>query len=438
MRFAASLPLAALLLVSTLSPAETSTEERPQFTPYSVEQFPKYAELPGWAKRTWTAQQYEAFVHDPEVELVSVRYLSDQYHVNGFIYRPRKNRTMLPLIIWNHGGVGTDTAIGNSNFHDFYEMYRLAKAGFVVAASQFRGIGGSEGKDEVGGADLHDITALIHALSSEPYIDANRLFMFGFSRGAMMTLQSVASGVDVKAAVVVGSPTDWEELIKTNPRLEQLAKDGWPGFKEQRSEAIRSRSAVQWAEKLDRPILFFVGAADEAIPPAQSMKLAGRLSDLGLVYELVVYANDDHFVTRNREARLQRTVDWFTHPPARSIGHYLARYMRAHSSDDATSEYWRLHNSKEASSIDFSEPELNNLGYNLLFNGRVQDAITVFLLNCKAYPRSDNALESLGEGYVAAKQFQLAEGAFKRSLSLNPHNREAAQQLADLSKKEGH
>lgn len=67
-----------------------------------------------------------------------------------------------------------------------------------------------------------------------------------------------------------------------------------------------------------------------------------------------------------------------------------------------------------------TEAELNAYGYQLL-NGAQQDkAIEIFVLNTQRNPKSANAWDSLGEGYVLKGDKKNAVASFKKSLSLNP------------------
>lgn len=71
-----------------------------------------------------------------------------------------------------------------------------------------------------------------------------------------------------------------------------------------------------------------------------------------------------------------------------------------------------------------SDPEarVNSLGYKLLAQKRMQDAVVVFAVNARTHPNSWNAYDSLGEAYLAAKDSQEALRAYKRSVDLNPAN----------------
>ena len=218
--------------------------------------FPTYEQVPARFKPAYSKEEVEAIRNSPDLELWKIKYMSDGLKVFGFIYKPKETAgKRLPLVIWNRGGVGEDTKIGNENFNDIYEMHRFAREGFVVLASQYRGTDGGEGRDEAGGADTDDVVNLFPLARSLGYVDMSRVFMWGFSRGALMTLQAIARGAPVRAAAVVGAPTDLELGLKENPVLLQFARATWPDFEARKAEHIKLRSAVLWADKLTVPLL---------------------------------------------------------------------------------------------------------------------------------------------------------------------------------------
>jgi hypothetical protein len=68
------------------------------------------------------------------------------------------------------------------------------------------------------------------------------------------------------------------------------------------------------------------------------------------------------------------------------------------------------------------ESTLNNIGYTLMRNSRIDEAIKVFELNVKEHPKSGGAFDSLGEGYLSAKNYKLALENYKKSIELDPQN----------------
>ena len=81
---------------------------------------------------------------------------------------------------------------------------------------------------------------------------------------------------------------------------------------------------------------------------------------------------------------------------------------------------------------DFSEAQLNNLGYEYLAQGESDVAIELFKLNVEAYPDAFNTYDSLGEAYMQAGQIDLAVQNYQRSLELNAGNENAREMLKRL------
>jgi dienelactone hydrolase len=395
--------------------------------PYSL---PTYEQLPEGARSAYSKEAVESVRGSADLELLKIKYMSDGLRIVGFIYKPKQTEgRKLPAIIFNRGGLA-DGAIGPQNFNYLYEMHRYASEGFVVIASQYRGTDGSEGKDEVAGTDTDDVMSLIPLARSLPYVDMSRLFMWGYSRGAMMTLQALKRGAPVRAVAVVGAPTDIRANVN-NPVFMQTARSSYPDFETRLDEHLRNRSAILWADKIEVPLLIMQGGADTAVSPAQAMNLAQKLEEQGKTYELVVYARDNHGVFVNAEDRLRRTVDWFKHVRPMSIAQVIGRTVREQGAEAAVKQYYDLKRTKP-DMYDFGERELNTLGYVLLREQRVKDAVEIFKLNAAAYPEGFNTYDSLGEAYLAAGERELAIKNYQKSLELNPRNTNATDALKKI------
>lgn len=69
-----------------------------------------------------------------------------------------------------------------------------------------------------------------------------------------------------------------------------------------------------------------------------------------------------------------------------------------------------------------SEPRLNTLGYTLMRQKKLPEAIAIFKVNVDLYPNSWNVYDSLGEAYMTNGDKELAITNYKKSLELNPKN----------------
>jgi CubicO group peptidase (beta-lactamase class C family) len=117
--------------------------------------------------------------------------------------------------------------------------------------------------------------------------------------------------------------------------------------------------------------------------------------------------------------------------PGRSIARRLYDATKADGIDAALQLYQSLR-TQAAPDYDFSESELNTLGYQLLSEGRVKDAVRIFERNTVSFPTSSNAFDSLGDAYVQAGERERAIASYARATAVDPGNRHAAATLATL------
>ncbi|MEP6635437.1 MAG: serine hydrolase [Acidobacteriota bacterium] len=120
--------------------------------------------------------------------------------------------------------------------------------------------------------------------------------------------------------------------------------------------------------------------------------------------------------------------------PKMSVAEALFKTIGEKGIDAALAQYRDLKASK-ASAYDFSEPELNRLGYQLLQGKKIKEAVEIFKLNVAEYPQAFNTYDSLGEAYMAGGNTELAIQNYKKSLELNPQNAGAVAVLKRLENK---
>jgi CubicO group peptidase (beta-lactamase class C family) len=121
--------------------------------------------------------------------------------------------------------------------------------------------------------------------------------------------------------------------------------------------------------------------------------------------------------------------------PKRSIAEALNKIAVEKDVASAVAEYRKL-KAANSPTYDFSEGELNTLGYQLMALKRVKDAIEIFKLNVEMFPAASNPYDSLGEAYLADGQKDLALVNYKKAAELNPSNANAVLIVRRLEGKE--
>jgi hypothetical protein len=77
---------------------------------------------------------------------------------------------------------------------------------------------------------------------------------------------------------------------------------------------------------------------------------------------------------------------------------------------------------KEEAFVNASENNINTLGYQYLFAGRIDDAMVIFKKNVELFPDSWNVYDSLGECYAVAKDNENAIKYYTKALEKAPEN----------------
>jgi dipeptidyl aminopeptidase/acylaminoacyl peptidase len=262
------------------------------------------------AKRSMPLEDYEQFQH---VQLHELTYWSDGLRIKAFLGLPPAHETRMPALMFNAGGTGERGALSPLTAAATVGLY--AAWGYVTLASQYRGRGGSEGKEEWGAGDVHDAMNLIPLLQSLPYIDHNRIGIIGGSRGGMMALQMLAQTTLFKAAITFGAPTSFTDLPEDSYIL-QTARRFLPELTPAAlHEELAKRSSVLWAEQLCKttPLLVLHGSGDRRVDANHAYTLGQALQRTLHPYRLIVYENADHVLAGRREESNRDMRWWLDH-----------------------------------------------------------------------------------------------------------------------------
>ena len=243
----------------------------------------------------------------PLCSVARVTYPSDGLEVVAFVYRPSGTRDRLPVIVYNRGSYVRQNAAPEL----LVTFHRLADAGFLVVAPMYRGSEGAPGRDEAGGADLADLVNIQPVIASLAYADASNTFLYGSSRGGMMTLQALRDGFPAHAAAVFGAFTDLEQLVREDSRTAGYARQIWPDYEANHVAIADRRSALRWADRITAPLLIMHGGDDRDVGPPHALQLADKLQRNGQPYELVIVAGANHTLQPFEAERDERAIRWF-------------------------------------------------------------------------------------------------------------------------------
>ncbi|MEL6430431.1 MAG: prolyl oligopeptidase family serine peptidase [Planctomycetota bacterium] len=288
-----------------------------------------YEDLAPDARRRWDPERWAEARASLEGHADLVSYSSDGLRIGSLLVRPRTRTTRGGgAVIYNRDGIA-DAGLDEDEL--LVEMESFARAGYVVAASAYRGNRLSQGVDEVGGDDVDDVLALVSLVQGLDGVDPNRVFMVGRGRGGLMTYRALEMGAPVRAAAVVAGLADVEALADEDPAWENGFGDagGWPGFREiygrdwdygvRDRELERRNPRERSQDTIDVPILIVHGRLDEVVPVSQAQCVTTRVRGAGVPIENVVYGYGDHALEAERADWEPRVLSWIERHDARSL-----------------------------------------------------------------------------------------------------------------------
>lgn len=235
-------------------------------------------------------------------------YESNDHTVIGYLLLPRSRKELLPVIVYNRGGSGEFGAIRIGHLFSG-TISGLVQGGYAVIASQYSGVAGGGGIDEMGGSDLQDVIALKQIVDESKICDPKNIGMYGFSRGGMMTYMLLKSVNWIRAAVVVGGPTDLFALEKFRPEMKAHFRKMFGGTGEEKTR----RSVIKWYKEIPKtiPLLVLCGTSDERVNSKDTILFAAQVVSHLQHFKFILYPEGTHALSEHRSEVSQEILNWF-------------------------------------------------------------------------------------------------------------------------------
>jgi dipeptidyl aminopeptidase/acylaminoacyl peptidase len=236
---------------------------------------------------------------------------ADGKPVPGWLFVPKNlDRTRKhPAIIWVHGDGVNQNYDGwhvQRNYAVYYSFHQyLLQQGYVVFAPDYRGSIGY-GRDwrngvymDVGGKDAKDAWMSANYLKGLPYVDSERIGIWGLSYGGFFTLIAMTDQPKLfRAGVDVAGVVDYV-MYYSDPY-----HGGWTasriGTPEQNPEVYRNASPISHIDRLEKPLLVLHGTSDVNVPYLESVWLIDEALKKGKgdLLSYMMYPGEFHYFTR--------------------------------------------------------------------------------------------------------------------------------------------
>jgi len=244
------------------------------------------------AIRDWEIRTFERFHRGGGYEGFHIAYSCAGLNIAGILTRPyiRDEETKYPLIILNHGSDAGVTAPYRAVALD------LARRGYVVLASTYRGRGGAEGRSqgvrEFAKGEVIDVLQLTQLGRKLEYVDPQRMGILGEGIGGAIALQAIGRSNVFRAAAVISPPVFSAVAENGYPGLAQLRQVSRDIFGRELSDGelvreLRARETFANAPRIRTPLLFITTNTD--FNYQSQLQFLGRLKQGGAEHELVDY-----------------------------------------------------------------------------------------------------------------------------------------------------
>ncbi len=228
-------------------------------------------------------------------EFMTVHTASD-YEFNAWMIKPANfdPSKKYPMMMTQYSGPNSQQVLDSYSFG--WEYY-LASKGIIVVCVDGRGTG-ARGEAfrkctymRMGELESRDQVEAAQALGELPYIDKNRIAIWGWSFGGYNTLMALTVGNGTfKVGIAVAPPTDWRfyDTVYTE-RFMRTPQENFEGY--------NATSPLLRAKELKGKLLLIHGTADDNVHFMQSLEYAEALVQAGIQFDMHVYKDRNHGIS---------------------------------------------------------------------------------------------------------------------------------------------
>ncbi len=236
--------------------------------------------------------------------------------VRGMLVKPAALTagTRYPVVMHVYGGPHSPT-IGDAWRGERFLFHQyLVQQGYVVLYVDDRASSRLGHKYEAalyrnyGPTALADHRVAVEWLRAQPYVDPERIALWGWSGGGFATCFGLTHSELFKVGIAGAPVTDWR-------LYDSIYTERYMGLPQLEPEAYRKTSCIEAAGKLHGRLLLIHGDADDNVHIQNSVQLIHALVEAGKPYDLLVYPGKTHSVRGGTtQLHLYRSlVDYLKH-----------------------------------------------------------------------------------------------------------------------------
>jgi len=225
------------------------------------------------------------------VELITYKAADGVTDLHGLLHFPSNfdPSKKYPLLVSVYGGPAT-----NGARETFMTPSPLTEYGFLVASLDSRSAAGRGKKFldaiymKLGVVEMDDQAAGVRSLWNRPYLNKDRVGIYGTSYGGYASAMCLLRHPDAFAAASAGSAvTSWYHY-------DSIYTERYMWIPQENKEGYEAGNAMNYADKLRGRLMIYYGTADNNVHPNNSMQLIQALQRAGKSFEVQVGPDAGH------------------------------------------------------------------------------------------------------------------------------------------------
>jgi dipeptidyl-peptidase-4 len=234
---------------------------------------------------------------DPPVEFFQLP-LASGVKVDGWMIKPRDfdAKKKYPVLVYVYGEPAGTTVDNQWSGRTGFFHRALAADGYLVVSFENRGTPAPKGRawrkavyGAVGVLSTEDQTEAVLELGRElPYVDRERVGVWGWSGGGSNTLNLMFRSPDVYRVGVAVAPVPDQKLYDT------IYQERYMGVPSDNAEGYRKGSPINFASGLRGKLLIVHGSGDDNVHFQGTENLVNRLIELEKTFDFMEYPNRSH------------------------------------------------------------------------------------------------------------------------------------------------
>ena len=199
-----------------------------------------------------------------------------------------------PLLMYQYSGPGSQKVANSWNDTNDFWHQSLVQKGYIVACVDGRGTGfkGTAFKKVTYKQLVHfetlDQIEVARKLGQKPFIDAERIGIWGWSYGGHMSTNCILKGNDVfSLAIAVAPVTSWRFY-------DTIYTERFMRTPQENPEGYDLNSPFNYPELLKGDYLLIHGSGDDNVHLQNTMRMAEALVQANKPFELMIYPDKNH------------------------------------------------------------------------------------------------------------------------------------------------